>query len=116
MSGTLYMRPFTPLENSTGPGFQIGATSSGLYALESTALNRFWQTQTGRTVRVASISGDDFYLKFGSSLIDAVSSDGTLVLGGTVEIFRVQPTIQSFLSMKSSTDVILNITLGTGGA
>jgi hypothetical protein len=113
MSGTLYSTPFQPISNSSGPSFNIGATSSGLYALESTSLNRVWSYPSGRTVRIASIGADDFYFKLGSSTIDIGSSDGTLVLGGTVELFRVQPA-QQYIVFKSSTDVTFNVTLGVG--
>lgn len=109
----LYFTPFQPVANSSGPSFTIAATSSGLVALESTTINRVWPYPSGRTLRIASISGDDFYIKLGSSTIDAASSDGTLMLGGTVELMRIQPG-QSYLSFKSSTDVSFNLTLGVG--
>ena len=113
MSGSLYSTPFQPLVHSTAPGFTSTSDSTALLALESTALNRSWLYPNGRTIRIASIAGDDFHIALGSSTILAGSTNATLVLGGTVELFRVQPG-QSYIAIKSSTDVAVNITLGTG--
>ena len=109
---SLYSTPFSPIANSTATSFNSTLGSSGVYALESTL--RVFPYPSGRTIRVGSIAADDFFIKLGSSTIDAVSTDAQLMLGGTVELFRVQPTGQSYIAIKSSTDVIVNITLGTG--
>ena len=109
----IYQRPFHQIENSTNPAFSSTLGSSELYALQSTALNRFWATPNGRTVRVASLASDDYYLNFGSSLITVGTTNGVLVLGGTVELFGVVPG-QDYVAVKSSTDVIVNFTLGLG--
>ena len=113
MSGTLYSTPFAPIRNSSAPAFNIGATSSGIIALEATG-TREWAYPSGRTVRLASIAGDDFFVLFSSDTALAIgSTNGMLVLGGTVELFRVQPA-QTHMAFKSSTDVTINVTLGTG--
>ena len=109
----LYRTPFRPLPTSTGPSFNSSSGSSGLYALESTALNRFWGIPGGRTIRIASIAGDDFYIALGSSTIVAGTTDSMLILGGTVELFRDTGDV-SYIAIKSSTDVIVNVTLGQG--
>lgn len=117
--GQFYNTPFRPLPGSSGASFNCAAaaTSSGLLALESTALNRAWNAAgigpAGRAIRIASGAADEFSIKLGSSTIDAASSDGMLILGGTVEEFAIQPN-QTYISFKSSTDVLFNITLGTG--
>lgn len=109
----LYQRPFQFLEHSTGPGFNSTNGSSGLYALQSTAVNRMWLQPNGRTLRVASGGSDDFYIATGSSLVAIGTTDGALVLAGTVELFRVPPA-HTHVMFKSSTDVTINFTLGLG--
>ena len=107
-------RSFIPLPGSTGPGFNSSLGSSGVYVLESTALNRFWNGPTGRIVRLASLgSSASYYVTFGSSLIVPGSTDGTLIMGGSVETFALEAG-QSYLGIKSSTDCIVNVTLGYG--
>ena len=100
--------------NSTEPGFNSTANdTASLLTLESTAVNRYWRGPSGRAVRVASKASDDFFITFGSSNAVATSSGGELVLGGTVEAFWVSPS-QSHMSLVSSTDVTVNVTLGYG--
>lgn len=84
-----------------------------MYVIESTAINRIFKGPTGRAIRVASISGDDFYVQFGSSTMTLGSSVGTLILGGTVEGFALQP-YHTYIGVFSSTDVIVNVTPGYG--
>lgn len=104
-----FLYPFIPV-NSTEPAFE---STGGLDALESTATNRIWQGANSRAVRIASKAADDFYVTVGTSDIAATSSGGTLVLGGTVEVFFVRP-VQDNISITSSTDVVVNVTLGYG--
>lgn len=111
---TLWGRPFQ-IVNSTDPGFNSTSGSSAQYALQSTAINRYWQVPSNRAVRVSSIAGDDYYLVFGSSLTAVCgTTNGILLLGGTVESFYVRPD-QTYVAIKSSTDVTVNFTLGYGG-
>ena len=109
--GALYEYAFQPVV-STGPGFNSTLDSSGIFKLESSGI-RSWQFPTSRAVRVASMGSDDFSLIFGTSLVVYSTAVGTLVLGGTVELFRVTPS-QSYVALQSSTDVAVNFTLGYG--
>lgn len=102
---------FYPI-NSTAPSFESTSGSSGLYALESTTV-REWVGTSGRALRIASKAADDLYVNFGSSDIVAASTNSILILGGTVETFRVDPG-NSHLMVFSTTDVEANFTLGYG--
>src|SRR3990167_8899005 len=105
----LFLYPFQHI-NSSAPAFNSTLGSSGLYALESTTA-REWQFPTSRAVQIASIAADDFFVKFGTSDTTVSSTNGVLVLGGTVVLFRSDPTI-SHIAIKSSTDVVATIALG----
>lgn len=106
-------RPFQAVD-STEPSFNATAGAvSALFALESTATNRFWRNPSNRAVRIAAGAADDFSVVFGSSNIVATSSGGILVLGGTVESHYVAPG-QSHIALVSSTDITANVTLGVG--
>lgn len=107
-----FAQPFQPI-NSTGPGFNSTLGSSGLYALESTSINRYWQAPTSRSVAIVSKQTDDFYLVFGSSTVSCGTTDGQLFLGGVERVIHVDPTV-SYVMFKSSTDMLINFTLGTG--
>lgn len=98
---------------STEPSFNSTLGSSGLYALESTGTNRFYQHASGRAIRIASKAADDFSFALGTSDVVATSSGGVLVLGGTVETFFLRPVV-SHIMFFSSTDVTANVTLGYG--
>jgi len=106
-------RPFG-FTNSTDPGFNTALASSGLVVLESTSINRRWQGPSNRAIRVAAIASDDFYINVGTSLITCGTTNGVLILGGTVESFYLQPK-DAYVCWKSSTDVSFNITIGYGG-
>jgi hypothetical protein len=109
----LYLSLFHALRNSTAPAFQSTASDTAvLLALESTSL-REWQFATSRAVRLAEKTGADYYVKFGTSDVVAASTNSMLILGGTVEAHRVD-TGQTHISLYSSTDVTVNICLGTG--
>ena len=109
----LYLYPFQPIKNSTAPSFSAsGATAAALFAIETSAL-REWQFPTSRALRFAELTGGDYYVKFGTSDAVAASTDTMLILGGTVEVHRVEPGI-SHISIWSSTNVTVNVTLGHG--
>ena len=105
--------PFHPIE-STAPSFEVtfDNTSTTVF-LESTGL-REWGSPLGRVVRFATRTADDYLVSFGSSLAVAASSDSMLLLGGTVEVINLtRPSVNS-IALQSSTDVVLNVTLGFG--
>lgn len=114
-----YDFPFQPIRNSTAPSFEVtssGFTGTTAQALESTAIGRTWEGPSGRAVRFAESSAVDYFVNFGSSLIVAASSDSMKVLGGTVESFFIQPgqTHVAIRSISTSTDALVNVTLGYG--
>lgn len=103
-------KPFWPV-TSTEPSFN---SSAATVALQSTATNRMWTHQVAnRSVRLASQAATDFYVTFGSSTIAATTSGAELILGGTAEVHHVMNT-WTYISIASSTDVTVNVTLGTG--
>jgi len=105
---------FYPVVSSTEPAFNSTLGSSGLYALESTtAPERDYDGPSGRAVRLASKAADDFSVIFGTSDIVATSSGAMLILGGTVETFRVRPEA-THVMVFSSTDVEVNVMIGYG--
>lgn len=110
------LESFRIIRGTTAPSFNSTAnlTSSAL-ALESTALARVWQG-ANRVVRVTESSGVGAHINFGSSLVEAASSDSILFLGGTVETFHVEPgqTYIAVASISTTTAAELNITLGYG--
>ncbi len=107
---------FKPVTGTTAPSFQVTAlgAASTANAFESTALNRVWQGPSNRAVRLASQLAPDFYVNFGSSGIVASSSDGILVLGGTVEEFYLEPDWEYISIIGATTDVTVNVTPGYG--
>lgn len=101
---------------STSPSFEVSLTGadSTANALQSTGL-REWSGPSSRAVRFATRTADDYLAVFGTSDINVGgSTDGMLILGGTVEV--IQPTSPRFthIALQSSTDVTINITLGYG--
>ena len=109
----LFLYPFQALKNSTAPSFESTADNTAvLLALESSGL-RQWQFPTSRVVRLAEKTGADYYVKFGTSDVVAASTNSILMLGGTVELHRVEAG-QSHMSVYSSTSITVNITLGIG--
>lgn len=114
MPSNLFNYPFQPILNSTAPAFSSSFDDTALLVvLESTAIPRQWQHVGGRSIRFAESSGVDYYAKLGTSDVVAASSDSAKILGGTVEVWRVQPN-QTHISLYSSTLAIVNITLGVG--
>ncbi len=121
-----FAQAFQPIRESSAPAFNttlgMGASDGSVtYGLEASADNaqgatniRKWDYPTSRTIRVASIAGDDFYVNLGSSDILAEVGHSMLVLGGNQEILRVQPG-QTSVAFISSTDITVNVTLGYGG-
>lgn len=110
---------FRIIHQSTAPSFMMGATdvfASTAASFESTGI-REWQGASSRTFRVSESAGGDYYMNFGTSDVVAASSDSILMLGGTVEIFYVEPsrTHVAIKSASTSTGVQVNITLGYGG-
>lgn len=112
--------PFRPVQGTTAPSFEAGASNvflSTANALESTGLGRVWQGGASHSVRVSETSGIDYHVNFGSSTITANSSDSILVLGGTVEVFHLEPrqTYIAINSVSTSTGARVNVTPGYGG-
>jgi len=105
-----YAYSFQPI-NSTAPAFNSSAGSSAVYALEATG--REWQYPTSRAVRITSKAADDFSILFGNSAVAPSTATSMLVLGGVSEVFTVE-TLHTHIGIASSTDVIVNVTLGTG--
>jgi hypothetical protein len=66
-------------------------------------------------VRVASRTAVPVYIAFGSSLLSIGASNAMLVSGADTnpQVFSV-PDSKAYVAFKSSTDVILNFTLGYG--
>ena len=111
--------PFRAIRGTTAPSFVAGGDAvfvSTASALESTALLRVWSGPQ-RSVRLCESSGVDYHINFGSSTIVAASSDSIKVLGGTVEVFHVEPghTHIAVNSVSTSTGAAVNVTLGYGG-
>lgn len=108
-----FLQPFTVI-TSTLPSFDVViAATSVATALESTAV-REWAGPGGRAIRVATITADDYRMQFGSSLAVASTAGSAVILGGTVEVFKVARPSDTFVAFHSSTDVIINVTLGYG--
>ena len=116
-------RQFLPFQQirSTAPGFQTTSDStSQAFALETTSIREF-QGPFNRSVRVSggAVGNDgatsaDFDIAFGEdSAIKANSTDGMRILGGTVELFHVHPSI-THVAVISSTTVNVNFALGYG--
>lgn len=98
------------LINSTAPGFLVSVTStSSLTSIDSSA----WQGPSRRTLRVASLGAAAVYLNLGSSTITVASSDGVLVLGGSVEAFHLDSGDRyvAFIAA-TATAVTVNCALG----
>lgn len=99
---------------STEPSFNSTvAGANAFFALESTATNRVWQGPSGRAVRLSSKAADDYSVVFGTTTAVATSSGAILILGGTVETFRLEAG-NTHIAIVSSTDVSVNVTLGYG--
>lgn len=127
----LALRPFKHIDSSQescAPSMvmTVNASSSNISLESCSTVGRVWAHPPGRTVRIASIAGDDFHVAFGTSTLTIGasssgngtggngSSNGMLVLGGTVEVFHLPRPNFSYMAARSSTDVTLNITLGYG--
>ena len=104
---------FSPI-NSTAPSFNSTSLDStaALYALESTGA-REWEFASGRAVRVVGKQSDDYHIAFGTSDVVATTTVHQAILGGTVESFFVIPSF-THISIVSSTDVVVNVTVGYG--
>lgn len=107
----MYDTPFQPI-NSTDPGFSSTLGSSGVYAIETTG-TRIFPTPASRAIRLASVANTPFTFKLGSSAITVASSDGVGTLVNSPEVFGIRPG-QTHIAIKSSTDVAVNVVLGTG--
>lgn len=103
------MSQFIPL--SPISSFNTTSGSSGVYALAST--DRVWKAPQHHVIRIDSTAADDAYIRFGSSTITVSSTAGTRVLGGLVDYFAISPA-DTYIAVKSSTDIILNVCLGYG--
>lgn len=97
----------SPAFNTTSVG-----TTNHSYALESTT--RLWQGPGNRSVRVTNAdSAAAFFVEFGDQSVDA-STGSFLVLGKHPNIFGV-PANASNIAFISSTNTIINVTLGYDG-
>ncbi len=107
--------PFHPIE-STAPSFEvtIDDTSSAV-SIESSGL-REWGSPGSRVIRFSTRTADDYLISFGTTAAAPVasSSESILMLGGTVEVLNpIRPSITQ-IAFVSSTDVVINCTLGFG--
>jgi len=108
-----FLHTFTPI-GSTAPGFSATVdNTSATFPLEVSSL-REWAGPTSRTIRVTSAGSNDFHMAIGSSTIVVSSSEHMRILGGTVEVFHQFRPSDTFISFVSSTDVVVNCTLGYG--
>lgn len=109
-----YDLPFYPVP-STAPSFLATlSTVSSAQAMESTSV-RDWQGPTGRSVRLSETSGVDYNVQIGTSDVVVTSTASMLILGGVVEVFRVNPGQTHIALMTQSTQISnVNITLGYG--
>lgn len=100
--------------NSTEPSFDVTVDSTPvLTKLQSTGTGRMWQGPSGRSIRLSCSTAADYRIATGTSLAVAVSTGNMLLLGGTVEGYRPRPQ-DEYISIVSSTDVTVNVTLGYG--
>lgn len=106
-------RVFLPVIGSS-PAFNttsVGSTAHS-YALESTV--RLWQGPHHRSVRIGnSDSAATFFVKLGNQSVSASTND-TLVLDRYPNVFYISANV-SHISFISSTNTIINVTLGYGG-
>ncbi len=109
---------FRPSRNSTAPSFNVGSTTvfaSTTNTFESTGV-REWLSPN-RAARFSEAAGIDYYLRLGGSGVTVSSTNGMLMLGGTVEVFSIEGGNTHFatLSVSTSTGAVINVTLGHGG-
>lgn len=108
-----FLQAFTPI-SSTLPSFDVFIDSTSVAtALESTSI-REWAGPTGRSIRISTITADDFRMQLGSTLAAASTAGSMLMLGGTVEVIRQLRVQDTNIAFHSSTDVNINVTLGYG--
>lgn len=115
-----YHMPFQPelhSTNSSESSFQSnGNIASSANALQSSGVREWIHGPSGRALRFAESSGTDYYIELGSSTVTAASSKSMLMLGGTVEIVRVQPN-QTYVAIQSASTTVaaaVTVTLGRG--
>lgn len=98
--------PFYPAEDGT---FLSTSGSSSVYALPSSAFSG----PSGRCIRFVSMSSASIYVKLGSSAVTPSSTTGELVVGRLPVVQYITPA-QAYIAIKSSTDVVLSVSLGYG--
>lgn len=109
-----FLLPFTPVD-TTAPSFQVTVDSTSVAtALQSTGVREWFGGPGSRSIRIASITADDYHIQFGSTLAVATTTTTPVILGGTVEIFTPVKPAYTHIAIVSSTDVTANITLGYG--
>ena len=109
-----YRLPFQPID-STAPSFQVTVDSTSVAtALQSTGVREWFGGPVGRSIRIASITADDYHIQFGSTLAEATTTTSPVILGGTVEVFNPIKPAHTHIAVVSSTDVTVNISLGYG--
>lgn len=106
-----YDMPFQPVGSSHQSFSAAVAGETSAVALQSTGLREWYGPM--RTVRLCETGGIDYNVAFGSSLAQALSTDSMFLLGNTVEIFQVAPSV-THIAFYSSTSTTVNVTLGTG--
>jgi hypothetical protein len=108
-----FQHPFRPIA-STAPGFSATFdNTSTIFALQSTGL-REWSGPGSQSIRIADTGSNDYHMIIGSSDLVVSSSEGTLIEGGTVEVFSKPTPSNTHIAFVSSTDVTANVTLGMG--
>jgi hypothetical protein len=115
-----YIKPFQPELYSTNSSqhsfLSAGAITSSNQAIESSAVREWIHGPSGRALRFSESSGVDYTIELGTSTAVASTATSMMLLGGTVEIVRIDPgqTHIAIKSMSSATAPNLNITLGRG--
>ena len=87
-----FLQAFTPI-NSTLPSFDVFIDSTSVAtALESTGV-RDWAGPTGRSIRISTITADDFRMQLGSTLA-AAEANGLMSIGTEInpEYFNIART------------------------
>lgn len=76
---------------------------------------RLFRWSRPRVVRIAvPTGGDDVYIHFDTSAVDAVNTD-MRVLAGTVELFTVEPRFTYVSALSSAGNAVaVNVTIGHG--
>lgn len=111
----LYSQPFRPID-STAPSVTLTASAGVSTGIAIQATGREWAVAGGRSLRFSEKGGFDYHIQMASaSSLAVANSTATMgLLGGTVEIISPVKPSWTHISVYSSTDVSVNMTLGYG--